>query len=188
MTSTPVIVWTYVDQNAGWVPIDGNRYVPHACEASVVLWPDVEVQIGVFVDDARVCHCRRLEIRCEPGTAGSISTTRLRQLPLAQLMQQITDAAVHDRVDHADGSVTYRPAGVGGNEPMRLSKRRNVDAALLRRVADVYRAAVGDRPTTAVAEHFGVSHSTAARYVSAARTHKLLGRTRPGQKGTGEQR
>lgn len=59
----------------------------------------------------------------------------------------------------------------------RPQRRRAVTAELLRQVAAVYRKAVADSepPTSTVADHFGVSHSTAARWVGQARKTGALG-------------
>lgn len=54
---------------------------------------------------------------------------------------------------------------------------------LLREVADVYRANVDDRPTIAVAEHFGRQHRTAALYVKKARERGFLGAAAVGKAG-----
>jgi hypothetical protein len=59
-----------------------------------------------------------------------------------------------------------------------ISPRRNrVTAEHLAKVTEVYRQAWqdGEPPTMAVTQHFNVSHSTAARWVSAARKAKVLG-------------
>lgn len=59
-----------------------------------------------------------------------------------------------------------------------LTRRRDrVTSALLKEVANVYRTAWkgGTNPTTAVAEHFYKSHSTAARWVGLARKSGDLG-------------
>ena len=50
-------------------------------------------------------------------------------------------------------------------------RRRILNEALFAEIADVYRKATeaATPPTAAVAEHFGVPHSTASRWVGAAR-------------------
>ncbi|HLZ37729.1 MAG TPA: hypothetical protein VKP64_08215 [Mycobacteriales bacterium] len=65
---------------------------------------------------------------------------------------------------------------------VRAEARRKMTPALLREVAEVYRASIGDRPTQAVARHFGVAHRTAALYVKKAREAREL---RPAVRGRG---
>lgn len=59
----------------------------------------------------------------------------------------------------------------------RPHRRRSTTPALLKETAEMYRKAVaeGHPPTVAVAEHFTVSHRTAARWVSQARREGHLG-------------
>ncbi|MDH6125917.1 hypothetical protein [Kitasatospora sp. GP82] len=75
-----------------------------------------------------------------------------------------------------------------GKTPLRGTPRRNsVTKEHLARVAAAYRDAVagGLAPTKAVAELFGASHSTAARWVGMARTQGYLGAATPGRPGEG---
>lgn len=53
-------------------------------------------------------------------------------------------------------------------------KRRAMTPELLGEVAKVYVACATGAPTLAVAEHFGVPHRTATRWVAVARKNKLL--------------
>lgn len=63
--------------------------------------------------------------------------------------------------------------------------RRTWDDSHLRAVAEVYREAwiEGGHPTLAVAEHFNVARSTAAKLVRAARDRQLLGESVAGRAG-----
>jgi len=47
----------------------------------------------------------------------------------------------------------------------------------------VYRANVNDRPTEAVAEHFGRQHRTATQYIKRARERGFLGPAIKGKAG-----
>lgn len=74
----------------------------------------------------------------------------------------------------------------GLGEASRPQRRRVMSRDLLSEVARVYRDAYahGRPPTQAVGGHFGVSHRTAARWVSEARKAGVLGpadSTRPGE-------
>lgn len=70
-----------------------------------------------------------------------------------------------------------------------LARRRNrITPAFLREVADVYREAYreGMPPTVAVKEHFGTTHSTAARWVMKARESGHLGPAQGAKGGEAE--
>ncbi|GHF25330.1 hypothetical protein ACWD4B_09905 [Streptomyces sp. NPDC002536] len=66
--------------------------------------------------------------------------------------------------------------------------RRNLTPEHLATVAEVYRTAheQGQPPTKTVADHFDISHSTAAKWVGAARKQGLLGQVRKGSRGSNE--
>jgi hypothetical protein len=67
-----------------------------------------------------------------------------------------------------------------------VAQRRNrITPEHLAEVANVYREAwrAGEHPTIAVQKHFGVSHSTAARWVGQARREKHLGQPAEGSRG-----
>ncbi|WP_157879717.1 hypothetical protein [Streptomyces yangpuensis] len=67
-------------------------------------------------------------------------------------------------------------------------QRRSLTPDHLTNVAEVYREAhkQGRPPTVAVAEHFGVSHSAAAKWVGAARKQGQLGPVAKGSRGSVE--
>lgn len=109
-------------------------------------------------------------------------------------------AAVKDAVtewlnQHGDVVITAAIAAAVARELPDLkpaeapqSRRRIVTPALLKEVAEVYRAAhvAGNPPTVAVAEHFSTSHRNAARWVGEARKAGILGPahgTKPGEVG-----
>jgi transposase len=60
--------------------------------------------------------------------------------------------------------------------------RRKVNDELLTEVAALYRDTINDGPWRAIAERFGVSETTAGRYVMLARKAGLLPKTAPGRK------
>lgn len=91
-------------------------------------------------------------------------------------------AAATLRNDYAGWGVVPTPSVL----PVRPTRRRNaMTKQHLREVAKVYRRALKDEgtPTKAVAEHFNVSHSTAARWVGTARTEGVLGPAKRGHAG-----
>jgi hypothetical protein len=65
----------------------------------------------------------------------------------------------------------------------RASRKTKITDDLLREVADVYRLNVSDKPTAAVAEHFGREHRTAALYIKRARDRGFLGAAIKGKAG-----
>lgn len=65
----------------------------------------------------------------------------------------------------------------------RTARKTKVTPALLREVAEVYRANVAHQPTQAVAEHFDKAHRTATLYVKRAREAGYLGAAIKGKAG-----
>jgi hypothetical protein len=68
----------------------------------------------------------------------------------------------------------------------RAARKIKITEPLLREVARVYRANVGNNPTQAVANHFGRKHRTATLYVKQARERGLLGPALKGKAGEQE--
>lgn len=64
-----------------------------------------------------------------------------------------------------------------------MVRRFRITDRHLAQVADVYKRAAsdGEGPTRAVANHFGVAHSTAAKWAGHARTRGFLAATAPGR-------
>jgi hypothetical protein len=85
------------------------------------------------------------------------------------------------RPDQLDQAMRRR-AAADVRAARRTSKRRLSDE-MLEEVAQVYRSNVTNKPTQAVADHFGKAHRTAGLYVSRAREAGLLGRAHPGKAG-----
>lgn len=89
--------------------------------------------------------------------------------------------ATHRVLDPRRADADRRAPGGRQSARVRLEaevqRRRRVTRDLLTDVAEVYRSAYrsGDSPTVAVADHFDVSHSTAGRWVVAARKEGVLG-------------
>lgn len=83
----------------------------------------------------------------------------------------MTDEAV------AQAMKASREAAVRVREAPRPQRRRRMTRSLLREVAEVYRKAHadGEAPTQAVAKHFTIAYSTAARWVGESRKAGELG-------------
>ena len=65
----------------------------------------------------------------------------------------------------------------------RAARKVKITDDVLREVADVYRDNISDKPTEAVAEHFGKQHRTAALYIKRARERGFLGVAIKGKAG-----
>jgi hypothetical protein len=90
-----------------------------------------------------------------------------------------------DSPDDEEGAETLFEAHDRANRTRVAQRRNRITAEHLASVASVYREAwkAGEHPTIAVESHFGVSHSTAARWVGQARREKHLGRPAEGSRG-----
>jgi hypothetical protein len=74
-------------------------------------------------------------------------------------------------------------AGRSAAAQVRIARKTKITDELLREAAEIYRAAGTDKPTMAVAEHFGRQHRTAAVYVKKARERGYLGAAAVGKAG-----
>jgi hypothetical protein len=72
---------------------------------------------------------------------------------------------------------------VAQTQAARAGRKVKITDALLREVADIYRANVSDKPTEAVAEHFDKAHRRAALYIKRARKRGFLGPAIRGKAG-----
>jgi len=110
-------------------------------------------------------------------TGTDVTSEKLRAVKLARLRDLAVAQASFRPLMAADGTVT------GGAWPVDAElanaavrgRRRVIDDAHLREVAEVYQAAVA-RPVAEVAARFRVPRATAARWVSEARGRELLPR------------
>jgi hypothetical protein len=123
------------------------------------------------------------------GTLQGLEATDLRQIPLATILSELWDMqkaaseAAHALVEET------RPGWGDWLEPQNYKGRyRRVspdDLETFRQVAAVYqeemRSPGRKRPTDSVAQHFGVSHSAAAKWVKRARELGLMPGTSPGK-------
>ncbi|MGH3679144.1 MAG: hypothetical protein ACRDT2_02495 [Natronosporangium sp.] len=103
---------------------------------------------------------------------GRIAALRFReQLPEGTLAALDPDQLGAKLREYADLVSRY------ATPALRPTRRRRMTRALLREVAEVYRAAIteGEAPTKAVADRYGVSHRTAGRWVAEARQRGELG-------------
>src|SRR5829696_3111657 len=72
---------------------------------------------------------------------------------------------------------------VAQTQAARGARKVKITDALLREVADIYRANVSGKPTQAVAGHFDRGHRSAALYIKRARERGFLGRAIKGKAG-----
>jgi hypothetical protein len=72
---------------------------------------------------------------------------------------------------------------VAQTRTVRAARKVKITDDVLREVADVYRDNISDKPTEAVAEHFGKQHRTAALYIKRARERGFLGAAIRGKAG-----
>jgi hypothetical protein len=108
-------------------------------------------------------------------------TRQGRSSPALRLMEpaSVPTAAVRRKASEiARGFEAARAA-----RDARAARRVKITDALLREVATVYRANVNDKPTEAVAEHFGRQHRTATHYIKRARERGFLGSAIKGKAG-----
>ena len=141
-----------------------------------------EVYMGFEVIDG-VPLCSEVRFRSGKGGRG-VRTSDLRFAKIDDWIAHCSGlVARHVTKKHSGaGRVAVRTEGEAGFRKaagvvarVRRGARRRVTDALLRKVADTYRANLGRAPTAAVAEAFDVSYRTAGDYVRQARDRHYLG-------------
>lgn len=129
------------------------------------------------------------KVRTSVGV-NDLSSADLRRVPVDRLFRRAVLVALHStpstggRQAEAPPFDEWEEAFMEGLE-LPQERRRKLDDAHYREVAEVYRSAWtgGRHPKSAVALRFQVSDSTAGRYVVEARKRGFLGPTDPGQPG-----
>jgi transposase-like protein len=183
--------------------VDGVDYeVPSYFDVAITGVPDLPyvVHLGVrmLADGPRA---ERVEVEQLTNDRGRpvgpyVNGTALRRLAVADLLGRAVEAAATVAVQHertADGSAFGRLRTADVDERRSFAGRYRRDGQKLptderlARVAEVYREAVllGERPTQAVADAFGIARSTAGRWVQEARDRRYL-RPAPGPRIAGE--
>lgn len=133
----------------------------------------VELAIRVTGDGMPVVH--HLHAECDDDRG--IDRDRLRAVPIAELVRR---ACAETSMAVVDGRWTAGDKAVPIAESQVPRTRRSLTTEYLRQVADVYQEHDGPAPVQAVAAHFHLAPSTAAKHVMRARQEGLLPDTSPG--------
>ncbi len=193
-----------------WPRPGGKWYLPSRFSAQIEapsIPNAVELQMRVTEEGRTICssltirrartlhyvvqtECMEQPHDMSDTTVSEISSESLRRVPASRLVRWAVLAACHPM-----------PGGERRRDPPSLDewstlfategkrRRRRLDDAHFREVAEVYRAAVKfGAPTRAVAAHFTAGESTAGRWVVEARRRGFLGKTiagRPGEQSSG---
>lgn len=152
------------------------------------------LRLDVAVDEDGRRSCRAITFEADADDDAGITIESLHDLPVAKLLLNLVAAVARVEVTTEEWMASptklaiplqLAPPDVQARAQSQLQRRRRrISRQLLEEVASVYRAAVETgAPTMAVADHFSVSTSTAAKWVSRAREQELLGKTTPGRSG-----
>lgn len=143
--------------------------------------PDFFVKVEVRDGSPKVVEVSFIS---QPGQS-EVRPKHLRDIDLEELAKEMYAVEVLD-ADYRDSPEILASATRAARkfiERQRLPRDyRRIDEALLREVAEVYRANFSTAPTKAVAKHFGVKDRMAATYVKKARDKKFLPPTKRGKK------
>ncbi len=184
-----------------------GRLIVKYGESAVRLGDDqvIPASFSVFVDDQDattpsisaefevldgVPQCRGLRILSGEG-AREVRANDYRRVSVEDLLEEAlagiatpypdsssADPTEWEPTNSAEGRKTVRQVRI-----VRKESRRRITDAVLREVADVYRAHLDGNPTEAVAARFGKSHRTAALYVQQSRAAGHLGAAIKGKAG-----
>ena len=175
-------------------------------EPSVIRWP--EQDLGPWeitlrwrsVDDETECSGLTID-PVESNTAGSVTGTLLRSIPVAALVadaRQARYAENRGEIFQAVATAILRESDIGAARSEDAERSDQVTHRVKNRdgrslyggslthytdVAKTYSVAIDCKmpPLVAVAEHWATSRSTAARWVATARAEGLLPPTAPGR-------
>lgn len=143
--------------------------------------PDMFVKVAVRDGSPQVVELSFISQRGQ----SEVRPKHVRDLDLEQLAKDLYAFEVVD-ADLDDGTAVWERANLAADKfigRQRLPRDyRRIDDALLREVAEVYRANFSSAPTQAVAKHFGVKDRMAATYVKKARDRNLMSQTKQGKK------
>jgi hypothetical protein len=164
----------------------GTTVVPSCLEASIIpgsLQPSFDLQIEVI---GSVPRCRKLTIRATDG-GREITSTDIKAIRIVDWVEVSVSTAARDFVSVGNRRMvrlTQDPETSSRTiNEIRLARApQKITPEYLKRVAEVYRENFDDKPVVAVERAFGVSNSTAAKYVYRARKAGYLGETSPGRK------
>lgn len=131
-----------------------------------------QLPLGGFIEEARQGYREALEMAAQLDSSAGAWNPDLSQQERDELVA-MSRSDTEERLRLAGEAATDRPRG----RPRAYGEDHFVE------VAHVYKEAWGNgsRPTAAVAAHFGVSHSAAAKWVSRARGLNLLPPTSKGR-------
>jgi hypothetical protein len=163
----------------------GDRTVPRVLIAEISYpplarkLPTLRLELEVVGDRPQ---CREICYSSSPG-GREIRQGDIDELRIADWISYLfAVTARSDRGDFVDALTSVPEVRGLVDAARRGNGPRKVDRAFLEQVAGVYRRNLHDRPTQAVADAFGIAHSTAAEYVRRARAAGLLPPTSRGKR------
>lgn len=187
-----------------------RRYVVPRWFTAQVRIGEVQVELGIEVDDHGHARCRELRVQTDTAWArelrtplltdddADISGEVLRDLPVARIKRaalsdvmtkvgKLPDGSLAPAITtQADRDEFYRDFATGMRPPR---KGAPLNDQHLRDVAERYRAALehGDPPTQTIADQYPVpvARSTVAKWVMKARERGFLGPALRGKAGEG---
>jgi hypothetical protein len=149
--------------------------------------PDVDLvfQVRAGRPECREVHIRATEDGHEVRVSG-LAGIRIEDC-LEQAIKHMWDGILRDVEASGlswliNSEYSHRLA-VQETRKARVARKIKITDSMLREVAEIYRANVKDRPTEAVAEHFGKQHRTATLYIKRARDRGFLGAAVKGKAG-----
>lgn len=165
------------------VPFGAGLQIPERISANLY-WHGYEAHLDLEVVDG-IPTCKRLSFEASAG----LSAEMVRDFSLTHAVNLV---AFYVAEDPEGGTATGEAAlaAYGGAETRAAAvtatrqRRRRITAEVLIEVARVYLDDATGAPTQAVADHFTVSHSTAAKWVTRARAGGHLPATTPGKATT----
>jgi hypothetical protein len=128
-------------------------------------------------------ECREVRVKVPDDAGREVRASDLADLRIDDALEMAMRHIWYGSTGDEDSEIAQGVEAARQTREARASRKVKITDALLREVARVYRANLSDKPTEAVATHFGRQHRTAALYVKRARERGFLGPAIKGKAG-----
>jgi len=128
-------------------------------------------------------ECREVRVKSPDDPGREVAASDLADIRIDDALEMGLHFVFYGSTGDEDNEIAQGVEAARQAREARAARKVKITDALLREVARVYRANVSDKPTAAVATHFGRQHRTATLYIKKARERGFLGPAIKGKAG-----
>src|SRR5829696_1235119 len=163
----------------------GRAMVPSRFTVHLVDFGNTEPDVDLTFEVRNGSHeCREIRVKSADDQAREVRATDLAEIRIDDALEMAIRVIFYGgSTGDKDNEIARGVQAVRAAREARAARRVKITDPLLREVARVYRDNVGDKPTDAVAKHFGREHRTATLYIKRARERGFLGPAIKGKAG-----